>query len=34
VRDADEIEHGIAEFARGPNGVLIVVGPPSSIGAV
>src|SRR5262249_5967812 len=31
VRDADEIEHGIAEFARGPNGGLIVVGPPSSV---
>jgi len=31
VRDADEIEYGIAEFARGPNGGLIVVGPPSSI---
>jgi putative ABC transport system substrate-binding protein len=31
VRDADEIEHGIAEFARGANGGLIVVGPPSSI---
>jgi hypothetical protein len=27
----DEIEHGIAEFARGPNGGLIVVGPPSSV---
>ena len=31
VRDADEIEHGIAEFARRPNGGLVVVGPPSSI---
>src|SRR5215831_8343513 len=31
VRDADEIEYGIAEFARRPNGGLIVVGPPSSI---
>jgi len=31
VRDADEIEHGIAEFARGANGGLIVVGPPSSV---
>jgi putative ABC transport system substrate-binding protein len=31
VRDADEIERGIAEFARAPNGGLIVVGPPSSI---
>jgi putative ABC transport system substrate-binding protein len=33
VGDADEIEHGIAEFARGSNGGLIVVGPPSSIAA-
>ena len=31
VRDADEIEHGITEFARGSNGGLIVVGPPSSM---
>ena len=31
MRDADENEHGIAEFARGSNGGLIVVGPPSSI---
>jgi putative ABC transport system substrate-binding protein len=31
VRDADEIERGIAEFARGSNGALIVVGPPSSV---
>ena len=31
VRDAGEIEHGIAEFARGSDGGLIVVGPPSSI---
>jgi putative ABC transport system substrate-binding protein len=31
VRDADEIEHGIADFARGPNGGLITVGPPSSL---
>jgi putative tryptophan/tyrosine transport system substrate-binding protein len=27
----DEIERGIAEFARGPNGGLVVVGPGSSI---
>jgi putative tryptophan/tyrosine transport system substrate-binding protein len=33
VRDADEIENGITEFARGSNGGLIVVGPPSSIGS-
>jgi putative ABC transport system substrate-binding protein len=31
VRDADEIERGIATFARGSNGGLIVVGPPSSV---
>jgi putative ABC transport system substrate-binding protein len=31
VHDADEIERDIAEFARGPNGGLIVVGPPSSM---
>jgi putative ABC transport system substrate-binding protein len=31
VHDADEIEHGIAAFARGPNGGLIVVGPISSL---
>jgi putative ABC transport system substrate-binding protein len=31
VRDADEIERGITEFARGPNGGLIVVGPLSSL---
>jgi putative ABC transport system substrate-binding protein len=31
VRDADEIERGVAAFAQGPNGGLIVVGPPSSI---
>jgi putative ABC transport system substrate-binding protein len=31
VRDAEEIEHGITEFARGSNGGLIMVGPPSSI---
>src|SRR5712692_500194 len=32
VRDADEIEHGITAFARGANGGLITVGPPSSLG--
>jgi putative ABC transport system substrate-binding protein len=31
VRDAGEIERGIAAFARGPNGGLITVGPPSSV---
>jgi putative ABC transport system substrate-binding protein len=31
VRDAGEIEHGIADFARGSNGGLITVGPPSSL---
>ena len=31
VRDADEIERGVASFARGSRGGLIVVGPPSSI---
>jgi putative ABC transport system substrate-binding protein len=31
VRDSDEIEHGITEFASRSNGGLIVVGPPSSI---
>jgi putative ABC transport system substrate-binding protein len=31
VRDSDEIEPGITEFARRSNGGLIVVGPPSSI---
>jgi putative tryptophan/tyrosine transport system substrate-binding protein len=31
VRDGDEIEHGITEFARSSNGALIVVGPPSSV---
>jgi putative tryptophan/tyrosine transport system substrate-binding protein len=31
VRDADEIERGIAAFARGPNDGLIMVGPPSSL---
>jgi putative tryptophan/tyrosine transport system substrate-binding protein len=31
VRDGEEIERGITEFARGPNGGLIVVGPPSSM---
>ncbi len=34
VRDADEIEHGITEFARGSNAGLIVVGPPSSISPI
>ena len=32
VRDAEEIERGVSSFARGANGGLIVVGPPSSIG--
>jgi ABC-type uncharacterized transport system substrate-binding protein len=31
VRDADEMERGIAAFARGPNDGLIMVGPPSSV---
>jgi putative ABC transport system substrate-binding protein len=31
VRDASEIERGIAAFARGANGGLIMVGPPSSV---
>jgi putative tryptophan/tyrosine transport system substrate-binding protein len=31
VRNAGEIERGIADFARGPNGGLITVGPPSSL---
>jgi putative tryptophan/tyrosine transport system substrate-binding protein len=31
VRDADEIERGITDFAREPNAGLIVVGPPSSL---
>ena len=31
VRDADEIERGIAAFARVGNGGLIMVGPPSSV---
>jgi len=31
VRDAGEIERGVAAFARGSNGGLIVVGPPSSV---
>jgi putative tryptophan/tyrosine transport system substrate-binding protein len=31
VHDGEEIERGITEFARGPNGGLIVVGPGSSI---
>jgi putative tryptophan/tyrosine transport system substrate-binding protein len=31
VRDAGEIEHAIAAFARGGNGGLILVGPTSSV---
>ena len=31
VRDADEIERGITTFARGSNGGLIMVCPPSSV---
>ena len=31
VRDADEIERSITAFARGSNGGLITVGPPSSV---
>jgi putative tryptophan/tyrosine transport system substrate-binding protein len=31
VRDAAEIERGMAGFAREPNGGLIVAGPPSSL---
>jgi putative ABC transport system substrate-binding protein len=31
VHDADEIERGITAFARGSNGGLIMVGPPSSV---
>jgi putative ABC transport system substrate-binding protein len=31
VRDGEEIERGITEFARGLNGGVIVVGPPSSM---
>jgi len=31
VRDAEEIERSVTEFARSPNGGLIVVGPPSSL---
>jgi putative ABC transport system substrate-binding protein len=31
VRAADEIERGLTDFARQPNGGLIVVGPPSSL---
>jgi putative tryptophan/tyrosine transport system substrate-binding protein len=31
LRDADEIERGIAAFARGSNDGLIVVGPTSSV---
>jgi putative ABC transport system substrate-binding protein len=33
VRDAGEIERGISAFARGSNGGLILVGPPSSVSA-
>jgi putative ABC transport system substrate-binding protein len=31
VRDASEIERGITDFARSPNGGLIMVGPSSSV---
>jgi ABC-type uncharacterized transport system substrate-binding protein len=31
VRDAGEIEHAIAAFARGSNGGVILVGPTSSV---
>jgi putative ABC transport system substrate-binding protein len=31
VRDADEIERGVAAFARSSNDGLIMVGPPSSV---
>jgi len=31
VHAADEIERGISRFAAGPNGGLIIVGPPSSL---
>jgi putative ABC transport system substrate-binding protein len=31
VHDAAEIKRGITAFARGPNGGIIVVGPPSSV---
>jgi putative ABC transport system substrate-binding protein len=31
VRDAGEIERGVAAFAKGSKGGLIVVGPPSSV---
>jgi putative tryptophan/tyrosine transport system substrate-binding protein len=31
VRDAGEIEHALAAFARGSNGGLVLVGPPSSV---
>jgi putative tryptophan/tyrosine transport system substrate-binding protein len=31
VRDAGEIERGITDFARSPNGGLIMVGPSSSV---
>jgi putative ABC transport system substrate-binding protein len=33
VRNVSEIERGVMAFARGANGGLIVVGPPSSIAA-
>ena len=34
VHNAEEIERGITEFARGPNAGLIVVGPPSSVAPI
>ena len=34
VHDAEEIEHGITDFASKPNGGLIVVGPPSSMAMI
>jgi putative ABC transport system substrate-binding protein len=34
VHDPEEIERGITEFARRPNGGLIVVGPPSSVAQI
>jgi putative ABC transport system substrate-binding protein len=34
VHDADAIERGITEFARGSNVGLIVVGPPSSVAPI
>jgi putative ABC transport system substrate-binding protein len=30
VRDADELERAVAEFARSPNGGLIVTGSPTA----